>query len=91
MREPPRARLAREWRAARSGVITRIDNRKLARLAKLAGAPDAKAAGLELHARLGVRVSAGAPLLTIHADAEGELDYALEYAAANVDMFGFGD
>jgi thymidine phosphorylase len=91
MREPPRARLTREWRAARSGVIARVDNRKLARLAKLAGAPDAKAAGLELHARLGVRVTAGAPLLTIHAEAEGELDYALEYAAANVDMFGFGD
>jgi thymidine phosphorylase len=77
--------------AGRSGIVARIDNRKLARLAKLAGAPDAKAAGLELHARPGARIEAGDPLVTIHAEADGELNYALEYAAANVDMFDFED
>lgn len=87
MRKPPTADLKREWPAPHSGVVTHVNNRKLARLAKLAGAPDDKAAGVELHARLGEEVVAGRPLLTVHAVAPGELEYALDYAAANVDMF----
>ena len=59
------------------------DNRRLAQLAKLAGAPDDKAAGVELHAKLGSSVSAVQPLCTIHAESPGELAYALHYAAAN--------
>jgi thymidine phosphorylase len=88
MRTPPAADLKREWLAQHSGVVTHVNNRKLARLAKLAGAPDDKAAGVELHVRLGDQVVAGRPLLTVHAVAPGELEYALDYAAANVDMFG---
>ncbi|HWA23705.1 MAG TPA: thymidine phosphorylase family protein [Caulobacterales bacterium] len=86
MRTPPRARLRRDWCAKHAGVAASIDNRKIARLAKLAGAPDAKAAGLELHVRVGSPVKAGDPLFTIHAEAEGELRYALDYADANSDM-----
>jgi thymidine phosphorylase len=87
MREPPVAPLRQDWRAPRSGVITHINNRKLARLAKLAGAPDDKAAGVELHARLGDQIVAGGALVTVHADNPGELAYALAYAGANGDMF----
>jgi thymidine phosphorylase len=87
MRVPPTAPLKRELSAPRSGVLARIDNRKLSRLAKLAGAPDDKAAGVELMARLGDTVVTGAPLLIVHAVAPGELDYALAYADANPDMF----
>lgn len=86
MRTPPRARLRRDWLAKSSGVARSIDNRKIARLAKLAGAPDAKAAGLELHVRLGSPVKAGEALFTIHAEAEGELRYAIAYADANADL-----
>jgi thymidine phosphorylase len=87
MRTPPTAPLTRAWTAQHSGVLTLVNNRKLSRLAKLAGAPDDKAAGVELHARLGDQIEFGQPLLTIHAEAPGELDYALEYAAGNADMF----
>jgi thymidine phosphorylase len=87
MRAPPLAPLRQDWAAARSGVLTHINNRKLARLAKLAGAPDDKAAGVELHARLGDQVTAGRPIVTVHAEAPGELAYALAYARANADMF----
>lgn len=87
LREPPLAPLRRDWLSPRSGLVTHINNRKIARLAKLAGAPDDKAAGVELHARLGEQVIAGRPLLTVHADNPGELDYALAYAEANSDMF----
>jgi len=86
-RAPPEAPLREGWPAPRSGVLTHINNRKLARLAKLAGAPDDKAAGVELHARLGDAVIAGRPLVTVHAEAPGELAYALAYARTNADMF----
>jgi thymidine phosphorylase len=86
MRTPPAAPVRKVWPAAHSGIVTHINNRKVSRLAKLAGAPDDKAAGVEMHVRLGDAILAGEPLLTVHAEAPGELDYALAYAAANTDM-----
>lgn len=74
-----------------SGAVTAIDNRRIARLAKLAGAPDAPAAGLLLHARIGDRLSGGEPLFTLHAESPGELAYALDYATANPDIVVLGD
>lgn len=75
----PSAQHTRPHRASKSGRIASIDNRKLARLAKLAGAPDNKVAGLDLHVRLGDRVSAGDYLFTLHTQSPGELAYALDY------------
>jgi thymidine phosphorylase len=83
---PPKARLRRPLLANRSGRVVHVNNRKIARLAKLAGAPDSKAAGLVLQTRLGEEVAAGAKILMVHAETPGELDYALDYAAANPDM-----
>ena len=83
LREPPRSTVSRPVLAARSGRLIAMNNRTLGRLAKLAGAPDDKAAGVELHARLGDEIAAGEVLLTVHADAPGALAYALDYAAAN--------
>ena len=86
MREPPVAPLRHVISATRRGRLTGIDNRRLARLAKLAGAPRAASAGIELHARLGMIVQRDEPLLTIHAETPGELDYARSYLAANPQM-----
>jgi thymidine phosphorylase len=86
MRIPPRAPLRRPLFAAHAGRVVHINNRKIARLAKLAGAPDAKAAGLVMQTRLGQEVAAGGRLVTVHAETPGEMDYAMEYAAANPDM-----
>jgi thymidine phosphorylase len=80
MREPPVAPFSRAFTAARTGRVIRIDNRRLARVAKLAGAPHDAAAGLVLHARVGAQVGAGEPLFTVHAESIGELEYALAYA-----------
>lgn len=80
MREPPIAAFTRPVGATIAGRVVRIDNRRLARVAKLAGAPRSPAAGLVLHVRLGDVVEAGQPLFTIHAQAAGELEYALAYA-----------
>ena len=67
-------------------MVGGIDNRVLARIAKLAGAPAAKAAGVDLHVKLGESVEKDQPLFTIHAEAAGELDYALAFAHANPDV-----
>ena len=80
MREPPRASFRRPVTAMRAGRVAAIDNRLLSRVAKLAGAPHAKAAGLELLVRLDERVSRGQPLFRLHAENRSDLDYALEFA-----------
>lgn len=77
MREPNSAQFNHVVAAKERGRVTLIDNRQLARLAKLAGAPQDKTAGVYLHTPLDTLVEAGEPLMTIHADSRGELRYAL--------------
>jgi thymidine phosphorylase len=86
MRVPPTSRQQRPLSAERSGRVHAIDNRRIARLAKLAGAPDDKAAGVDLHVAVGDQVTSGQPLCTVHAESPGELAYALDYAATNRDI-----
>lgn len=86
MREPPRAAYRHDLVAQRSGRVVAVDNRRLARIAKLAGAPKAPAAGLLFQAPLGSVVEAGHTLMTIHAASPGELAYAREYADAQAGL-----
>lgn len=85
MRQPQVAAYQQPVAAQRSGCVTAIDNRRLARIAKLAGAPQAASAGIDLHVRNGDFVERGEPLFTLHAESPGELAYALEYANAQGD------
>ncbi|MBI3803525.1 MAG: thymidine phosphorylase family protein [Nitrospirae bacterium] len=87
MREPQRAGYTRTVEAERAGEVVQIDNRRLARVAKLSGAPQAPAAGLYLHALLGARVEKGQPLFTIHAESPGEMAYALAYVEGQKEIF----
>jgi len=87
MRIPPLSRHRKQLIAGHEGIVSSLDNRRLARLAKLAGAPTDKAAGVEMHVRVGDKVAHGAPLCTLHADTPGELAYALNFADANLNMF----
>jgi thymidine phosphorylase len=70
----------------REGRVRTIDNRLLARAAKLAGAPHAAAAGVAIHVRIGDPVDAGAPLFSVHAESRGELAYALEFVDSHPDI-----
>lgn len=79
LRQPPEAAETHEVTAAVAGRVSVIDNRSLARLAKLAGAPGNLAAGLTLAVRAGDRVERGQPLFRLHADSRGEIAYALDY------------
>lgn len=65
--------------ASGPGTVAGIDNRRLARAAKLAGAPRDPAAGLMLDVRPGELVEPNQPLFTLHAESPGELEYAAEY------------
>lgn len=88
LRVPPVAAVQRPLLVQHSGRVVNIDNRKVARLAKLAGAPDVKAAGLRILVRLGDEVTAGQAILEVHADSAGEMAYAMDYAARNPDLIG---
>lgn len=81
--EPPRSLQQHSINAERAGVVAHVNMRSLARAAKLAGAPADKAAGIEMHVRLGEEVERGQPLFTMHADTAGELHYALDFLSAH--------
>lgn len=86
LREPPKAARRHPLAAPRAGRVVHINNRKLARLAKLAGAPEAKAAGVVMNVRLGDEIDRGQPFLHVHAETPGELAYALDFAARTGDI-----
>jgi len=86
MRTPPNATNVHPLIAPRAGRIVHINNRKLSRLAKLAGAPEAKAAGVFMNVALGQEIDKGQGMLDIHAESAGELAYALEYARRSPDI-----
>jgi thymidine phosphorylase len=90
LRRPPVAPYTRSIEAFRVGHVVNINNRVLGRIAKLAGAPGDKAAGLEIHVQLGSTVERGQPLYTIPAETPGELAYALEYVARHQDVIEIG-
>jgi thymidine phosphorylase len=79
LREPPTARHSEPIVARTAGRVGAIDNRRLARAAKLAGAPQDPAAGAVIDVRLGDAVEVGQPLFSLHAHAPGELAYGLAY------------
>ena len=91
MRAPPTSHQRQPVLAERAGRVRAIDNRRIARLAKLAGAPDDKAAGVDLHVAIGDTVGSGQPLCTVHAEAPGELAYAFDYAAMNRDIIAIDE
>ncbi len=78
-KEPVLAKYKHEVYANTNGVIHSIDNRKLARIAKLAGAPKSPSAGVLFYAPLGKAIKKGELLFIIYAESSGELDYAKEY------------
>lgn len=65
--------------AEKSGTLERIDNRKIAKLAKLSGAPRSKSAGILLEVHLDDKIEKNQLLYSLFAESEGELNYALEY------------
>ena len=78
------AKLQFDVLAPASGEIVAIDNLRIAHIARLAGAPMDKAAGLYLHHKLHERVEQGQPLYTIHAEFHADFEFAKNDAARDI-------
>jgi thymidine phosphorylase len=76
-------RLRNSISAERDGSVAIVDNQQLARIARLAGAPMDKGAGVDLYKKLGDQVSQGEALYGIHAEFEADFAFACEAAADN--------
>lgn len=84
--QPPVAHYQYTWSSPVTGIVSNIDNRNLAKLAKLAGAPEDLAAGVTLEVKLNQSVEEGEPLLAIHAESPGALNYAIEFLTDRADI-----
>ena len=82
--------LSHEVLASHSGQVTAINNLQLAHIARLAGAPMDKGAGVDLHRKLGDTVTAGEPLYSIYAEFPADFDFARE-AAEQDSVYSIGD
>lgn len=79
-RSPVLGPLVHEVPAGVDGTVIAIDNEQLARIARLAGAPAAPGAGVDLLYKLGDEVRRGAPLYRVFAANGSELHFAREVA-----------
>jgi thymidine phosphorylase len=79
--EPEYAKFKKEIFSTIHGTVVEIDNRRLAKIAKLAGAPNSKAAGIYFCAPIGIKVEQQQLLYIVYAESENELKYALDYIA----------
>lgn len=82
-RPPQLGRLRKEIVAPQDATVVSINNLQMARIARLAGAPLDKGAGVDLYHKVGEHVNAGAALYAIYAEFDADFDFACEAAAAN--------
>ena len=61
-----------------TGRVYHIDNKMISKIARAAGAPNDKAAGVLLKCERGDKLHAGDPLFEIHSDSEAKLDFAIK-------------
>tara|TARA_R110002110_G_scaffold415856_3_gene658476 strand:- start:55753 stop:57294 length:1542 start_codon:yes stop_codon:yes gene_type:complete len=79
IKEIPKPICKHEILAPKNGIVCYFNNRFISRLAKLAGAPNDKAAGLKFHIKLGDKINKGDKMFTIFSESQGELQYALNF------------
>jgi thymidine phosphorylase len=78
---PTLGALSFEVRAHGAGVVSGIDNHHLAHIARFAGAPKVKEAGVDLCAKLGDEVKDGDLLYRVHASYPSDLEFARQACA----------
>lgn len=76
----PVGHLCRIVEAERAGTVAAIDNQQMAQIARLAGAPMDKGAGVDLYRKVGDRVAKGDGLYAIHAEFDADFFFACEVA-----------
>lgn len=73
--------LCQEVLADQDGVVTHIDNFQMAKIARIAGAPMDKKAGVDLLKKIGDKVQQGEPIYRIHAGFNADFKFAQKLAA----------
>ena len=73
-------RLTHDILAPASGTIAAIDNLQMARIARLAGAPMDKGAGIDLYKKLGDKVRKSAPIYRIYSEFNADFEFARQAA-----------
>ncbi len=84
--ERPKAKPGRfviEIKSQKTGKVQQISNLAIERIARAAGAPDNKGAGLYLYKRTGDAVKKGEPLYAIHTESAIKMNFAWEVAKQN--------
>lgn len=66
-------------KSEKSGKVARIDNKVISKLARMAGAPITRGAGLYLHKKVGDRVKKGEPLYTAYADSAEKIRHVKHF------------
>lgn len=74
----PSAKYRHTVHADKNGRVFHIDNRMISKIARAAGAPNDKTAGVLLLCERGDKVAKGEPLFEIHSDSEAKLDFAIK-------------
>lgn len=70
----------KDFYAENSGVVLGIKNHEIAKIAKIAGAPKDKEAGILLYKKIGEFVEKGEPLFRVYAKKDEKLREAIEFA-----------
>lgn len=91
MKEILQAKYIHPCLAQKDGVISAIDNRHIAMLAKLAGAPLDKEAGVDLFVKVNQEIRKNDPLFAIHTGSVVTLEYVLDYFKDNHDLIQIED
>jgi len=79
--QPELGRLRFDVTATAKGTVRQIDCERIARIARLAGAPMDEGAGIDLFCKVGTHVREGETLFRIYANSETGLGFARELAA----------
>jgi len=74
-----KAEFTRDIKAKRPGRIIEIKNRRINSLAREAGCPVDKSAGIYLHVSVGDRIKKGDKIITLHAETMPRLNHAVKY------------
>ena len=74
---PELGTLSKEVLAPTSGTVTAIDNYRVARIARMAGAPLDSSAGVDLHRKVGESVEEGEPIYTVYSAHASDFRFAM--------------
>jgi len=80
----PMAPYKKEFKAGTDGIVEEVNTKLLTKIARLAGAPINKTAGLVIHKLAGDKIQNGEVLITIYAENKEKLDNAEKFAMKNI-------